>query len=340
MPLQIIREDITKVKVDAIVNPTDSSFSHTGGTDKRIHDVAGIDLTNACNRLKRLDISGAVITPSFNMDNCNYIIHTFGPIYIDGHHKEHIYLKRCYENILDCAKQNNIESIAIPLISTGTFGYPKKQAMKIATDVITDFIYENEMDVYLLVYDKEAFDISTKLYKDVKNYLNENGIFDNEYEKEEYNLRRRINERNLFYGNMPEVILSNVYKDKASEFSFENFKEDESFIECLKRLMIKKGLYANDVYNGSNISRQAFNGIYNDEKMPKKNTVLALCIGLKLNIDEADDFVEKAGYSFTNGNKHDYIVRYFIENEDYDIHKINMILLNEDLPLLGKQEIN
>lgn len=338
MPLQIIREDITKAKVDAIVNPTDSHFSHAGGTDKRIHDEAGIELANACNKLAPLNISETVITSSFKMDNCKYIIHTFGPVYIDGYHKEDIQLKKCYENVLECAKENGIESIAIPLISTGTFGYPKKQAMKVATTVITEFIYENEMDVYLLVYDKEAFDISTKLYRDVKNYLADNGIFDSGEEENEFLENKRnanlYNDQCIEYL-QPEILARVMSVDES--FSFDDFKEDESFNECLRRLIAKQRLTETEVYKNSNLTKQAFNGIYNEGKTPKKNNVLALCIGLKLNIDDAEDFIEKAGYAFTRGNKHDYIVRYFIENEIYDIHKINSLLIHEDLTYLGSK---
>ena len=121
------------------------------------------------------------------------------------------------------------------------------------------------------------------------------------------------------------------------EFSFVNFVEDESFNDCLRRIIREKNLIESDVYKRANLTKQAFNGIYNEGKVPKKNNVLALCIGLRLNIDEADDFVKKAGYSFSVGNKHDYIVRYFIENEDYNIYKINEILINEDLPYLGSK---
>ena len=151
MPFQIIREDITRVKVDAIVNPTDDTYTHLGGTDKRIHDVAGEKLYTECKRHGSLNVGDVCVTSSFNMKNCKYIIHTFGPVYVDGKHNEEELLIGCYENVLRCAIDNNIESIAIPLISTGSFRYPKKDALRVATNVITNFIYEHELDVYLLV---------------------------------------------------------------------------------------------------------------------------------------------------------------------------------------------
>ena len=329
MPFQIIREDITRVRVDAIVNPTDDEYTHLGGTDKRIHDVAGDKLYIEYKKYGSLSVGDVVVTSSFNMENCKYIIHTFGPIYVDGKHNEEELLIGCYENVLRCAVDNNIESIAIPLISTGSFRYPKKDALRVATDVITDFIYEHELDVYLLVYDKEAFDISNSLYRDIHNYLEDNGIYDE--------VRSYRPSKAFCFMSMPAGSSLSEHEVLDKEFSFVDFVEDESFNDCLRRLIREKNLIESDVYKRANLTKQAFNGIYNEGKVPKKNNVLALCIGLRLNIDEADDFIEKAGYSFSRGNKHDYIVRYFIENEIYDVYKINEILINEDLPYLGSK---
>lgn len=329
MPFQIIREDITRVRVDAIVNPTDDEYTHLGGTDKRIHDVAGDKLYIECKKYGSLSVGDVVVTSSFNMENCKYIIHTFGPIYVDGKHNEEELLIGCYGNVLRCAVDNNIESIAIPLISTGSFRYPKKDALRVATDVITDFIYEHELDVYLLVYDKEAFDISNSLYRDIHNYLEDNGIYDE--------VRSYRPSKAFCFMSMPAGSSLSEHEVLDKEFSFVDFVEDESFNDCLRRLIREKNLIESDVYKRANLTKQAFNGIYNEGKVPKKNNVLALCIGLRLNIDEADDFIEKAGYSFSRGNKHDYIVRYFIENEIYDVYKINEILINEDLPYLGSK---
>lgn len=329
MPFQIIREDITRVRVDAIVNPTDDAYTHLGGTDKRIHDVAGRELYEECKRHGSLNVGDVCITSSFNMKNCKYIIHTFGPYYVDGEHNEGYLLRRCYENVLRCAVDNNIESIAIPLISTGSFNYPKKDDLRVATNVITDFIYEHELDVYLLVYDKEAFDISNSLYRDIHNYLEDNGIYDE--------VRSYRPSKAFGFMSMPVGSSLSEHEVLDEEFSFVDFVEDESFNDCLRRIIREKNLIESDVYKGANLTKQAFNGIYNEGKVPKKNNVLALCIGLRLNIDEADDFIEKASYSFSRGNKHDYIVRYFIENEIYDVYKINEILINEDLPYLGSK---
>lgn len=327
MPFQIIREDITRVKVDAIVNPTDEFYSHSGGTDKRIHDVAGDELYIELRKHGCLSVGDALITSSFNMNNCKYIIHTVGPVYVNSSYNKEKLLRRCYRKVLECALDNNIESIAMPLISSGSFGFPKKYALKLASDVITDFIYEHELDVYLLVYDKEAFDISNSLYRDIHDYLEDNGIYD----------EVRSYRPSMSFGFMSKPASLDEECNPDREFSFVDFVEDEPFNDCLRRIIREKNLIESDVYKRANLTKQAFNGIYNEGKVPKKNNVLALCIGLRLNIDEADDFIEKAGYSFSKGNKHDYIVRYFIENEIYDVYKINEILIHEDLPYLGSK---
>ena len=327
MPFQIIREDITRVKVDAIVNPTDEFYSHSGGTDKRIHDVAGDELYIELRKHGCLSVGDALITSSFNMNNCKYIIHTVGPVYVDSSYNKEKLLRRCYRKVLECALDNNIESIAMPLISSGSFGFPKKYALKLASDVITDFIYEHELDVYLLVYDKEAFDISNSLYRDIHDYLEDNGIYD----------EVRSYRPSMSFGFMSKPASLDEECNPDREFSFVDFVEDESFNDCLRRIIREKNLIESDVYKRANLTKQAFNGIYNEGKVPKKNNVLALCIGLRLNIDEADDFIEKAGYSFSKGNKHDYIARYFIEHEIYDVFKINEILIHEDLPYLGSK---
>ena len=180
--------------------------------------------------------------------------------------------------------------------------------------------------------DKEAFDISNSLYRDIHNYLEDNGIYGDVRAH-----RSRVPSKAFGFMSMPvgSSLLDHEVLDE--EFSFVDFVEDESFNDCLRRIIREKNLIESDVYKRANLTKQAFNGIYNDGKVPKKNNVLALCIGLRLNIYEADDFVMKAGYSFSVGNKHDYIVRYFIENEIYDVFKINEILINEDLPYLGSK---
>ena len=341
MALEIIREDITRVKVDAIVNPTDEYYTGLGGTDGRIHEAAGIKLREACDRLPSLSAGECIVTDSFNMDNCRYIIHTVGPVYVNGHHNEAVTLARCYISVLREAVNLKVKSIALPLISTGTFGYPKKEALSIATRVIREFLYDYELDVYLLVYDKEAFDISRELYDDVDDYLSDYGFeLESGYgDIDEYVDAYPSDELKLFNCECkaePSLRRPEPFGKSFNPGFMKDYVEDESFNDCLRRFISEKHKTEKDVYTSSNLSKQAFNGIYNNKSVPKKGNVLALCIGLQLDIDEAMEFVEKAGYSF-GYSKQDYIVRYFIENERYDIFEINYFLMNEDLPYLGSK---
>ncbi|MDO4198419.1 MAG: macro domain-containing protein, partial [Erysipelotrichaceae bacterium] len=197
MPLEIIREDIRRVKVDAIVNPTDENYSGSGGTDYKVHKAAGERLDEEVSRLPKLNVGDARITSSFSMDNTFYIIHTRGPIYIDGKHNEDKLLRRCYENCLRIVKEKKLQSVALPLISTGTFGFPLKEAMKIASNVITDFIFDNDIYVYLLVYNRQAFDISKKFHQDIKDYLKDNGVDEEDYYDEKEYIGYRRSRRNI-----------------------------------------------------------------------------------------------------------------------------------------------
>ncbi|MDO4501453.1 MAG: macro domain-containing protein [Erysipelotrichaceae bacterium] len=330
MPLEIIREDITRVKVDCILNPTDNIYSGSGGTDRRVHEAAGIELDNLCSVLSPLKTGEVVLTPAFDMTNCKHIIHTVGPIFNEGSDAD---VRNCYVNALNKAKEVQARSIAMPLVSTGTFKYPKKDVLRIATNVISDFLYENEMDVYLLVYDKEAFDISKKLYRDVKDYLSMYGLTLGEEVFNSCSISREHFLRSI----EPEECAADTFDTCSIDFPYlDDYIEDESFNECLRRFIREKNLLEKDVYKRANLTKQAFNGIYNEKNTPKKGNVLALAIGLGLNIDEAEEFIEKAGYSF-GYTKQDYVIRYFIEHEYYDIFEINCFLLDNDLPFIGSK---
>lgn len=347
MPFEIRREDITEIKVDCILNPTDNQLSGEGGTDYRIHQAAGSNLRKECDQYKGLQTSEVVVTKAYDMKNCHYILHTVGPIYYEGNLTADDDLTKTYQNTLNKAKELKVESIAMPLVSTGTFGFPKKKALTIATKVISDFLYDNEMDIYLLVYDKEAFEISKTLYRKIDDYLSNYGLSLDE-EGEEFDERPPYcsqKELDVFededyccYEGLPEPSCQKCdkYQLESIEPFIDDYVEDESFNECLRRIIIEKDLLEKDVYKGANLSKQAFNQIYNKNIIPKKSNVLALAIGLKLDESEAVDFIEKAGYSFGH-NKRDYIVRYYLKNHSYNIMDINNVLFEYDLELLGSK---
>ena len=163
MPLQIIRQDITKMQVDAIVNTTNKKMIGYSGVDLAVHTAAGPELDKLCRELTPLGLGTAKITPAFNLP-CKYIIHTSGPVWEGGNNGETELLISCYNECLKLAKENDCETVAFPLISSGTYGYPKDKVLKIAINTISTFLFNNEMTVYLLVYDKKSYELSEKLF--------------------------------------------------------------------------------------------------------------------------------------------------------------------------------
>ena len=328
MPLQISRNDIRNIKVDAIVNPTDNFSSGSGGTDKIIHEMAGEELDKALANVK-IEVGEAIITSSYNCENCDYIIHTCGPIYQDGNSNEEDLLGCCYRNCLYIARDNNLESIAFPLISSGTFNFPKGKALKVATDTITEFLLDNEMEVYLLVYDKQSFDTANSLYVGIKDYLKNNLVKKSKLSS--------VKENKVFNLYNDEIL----YEEKAYGAPIGlneayHFEPDESFSECLIRMIDERKMLDPEVYKRANIDRKHFNHIKNTKNYkPKKETAVALAIGLRLNIDDTNELLERAGFVLSKSSKFDLIIKYCIENNIYDIYQINEILFEEDQKTLG-----
>lgn len=156
MPFEIIRNDITKMHVDAIVNAANNRLQKGGGVCGAIFDTAGdVALQEVCHEIGRCEVGGAVITDGFNLP-AKYIIHAVGPIWNGGSKNEPQLLASAYRNSLELARKNNCESIAFPLISSGIYGYPKDLALRVAIDAISAFLMEHDMQVYLVVFDKNS----------------------------------------------------------------------------------------------------------------------------------------------------------------------------------------
>ena len=325
MPLQISRNDIFNTKADVIVCPTDPVFSGSGGTDRQIHQAAGIKLDQACSRLPFLKPGTATYTPAYDLKNYTYIIHTAGPVYIDGEHGEDETLASCYAQCLKLAEELGSESIIFPLISSGTFSFPKGKALRIASDTITSFLLDHEMDVSLLVYDKESFDSANRLYCDIKDYL-----------KDQYETMPMLAAYQEDFSDTAEIRAEALLHFSYKESAVPDFEPDESFSECLIRMIDEKGLTDPEVYKKANIDRKHFNHIKSTKNYrPKKETVAALAIGMKLNIRDTDTLMERAGFVLSRSSVFDLIIRYCIENQIYDIYRINEILFEEDQKTLG-----
>lgn len=329
MPFEIVRNDIVNMKVDAIVNTANPKPIIGAGTDKAVHDKAGARLLLARKEIGNIAVGEAAITPAFDLD-ANYVIHTAGPIWKDGRSGEEKLLASCFRNSLGIAKKKSCESIAFPLISTGSYGFPKPLALQIAVREISSFLMENEMQVYLVVFEKQSFELSEKLFKSVSSYIDENYV--SEKINAEYKMSNLRSYELLFeasdtprYG----TICSNPNLDGMLE------NLDKGFSETLLDLIDRTGKKDSEIYKRANVDRKLFSKIRNNaDYRPSKTTAIAFAIALELDLDETSDLLSRAGYALSQSSKFDVIVRYFIENKKYDIFEINSALFRFDQPLL------
>lgn len=361
MPLIIIRNDITTISCDAIVNAANSQLLAGGGVCGAIFKAAGInELSQACQKIGFCDIGHAVITKGFNL-KAKYIIHTVGPIYCENPSVEEEQLYSCYKNSLLLAKKKRLSSIAFPLISSGIYGYPKAEALKIATRAIKDFLEKSEMQVYLVVYDKDSFAISEKMFSAVESYIDERMVKpqarrfeDGAFSQSVYIKSTFLNDECDFDDEIDEASCVDVQPQRTfnTTCSFPTVSKEsmpkptrslsdligrrvETFSEMLLRLIDEKGMTDVEVYKRANIDRKLFSKIRKKDYTPKKATVIALAISLRLNMDEAKDLLGRAGFAFSEASKFDIIIEYFIENENYDIFEINETLFAFDEQILG-----
>lgn len=356
MPLKIIRQDITKIECDAIVNPSNRHLYPGGGADLSIHEAAGPELLEYCEKLGGCEVGKAKITPAFKLP-CKYVIHTAGPNWHRLDNPEEV-LVSCYKECLKLAKENNCETVAFPLIASGAYGFPRQSVLKIATSVISDFLFENEMLIYLVVYDKKAFEISEKLFCDVASYIDDTYV--------EQNAEHQIVEG--CYSNYPKTSLSRealrerrdrVIKERAEkkmvcesrtlaidmeeccckESTLEDMLKqmDKGFADTLFYYIDKKGVTDVEAYKLSNVNKKTFSKIKCDPNYkPSKLTAISFAIGLKLDLDETTHLLKTAGYSLSNCNKFDVIIQYFIETGNYKtIFDVNEVLYQFDQQLLG-----
>lgn len=336
MPLEIIRNDITKVHADAIVNAANSSLLGGGGVDGAIHRAAGPELIAECRTLNGCKVGQAKITMGYKLP-AKYVIHTVGPVWRGGNNNEESLLADCYTNSLTLAKEHHLESIAFPLISSGAFGYPKDRALKVAITVIGNFLFSNDMTVYLVVYDKAAFALSEKLFSAITQYIDDNYI--EEHPVDSYN---RLDERYLLKEYFLEEPMCSPMEAPAPVVKRKRRLDDvvkqmdETFSQMLLRLIDQQGMTDAETYKKANIDRKLFSKIRNDlYYKPSKPTAIAFAIALRLNLDETRDLLLKAGFALSNSSKFDIIIQYFIEDGNYNIFEINEALFAFDQSLLG-----
>lgn len=374
MAFQIVRNDITKIEADAIVNTANPEPVFMAGTDSAVYLAAGSEkLLEERRKIGRIAPGDVAVTPAFDLD-AKYIFHTVGPVWQGGDSGEKEIVSNCYINCLNKALELGIESIAFPLIATGVYGFPKAEALQIATSVFSSFLAENDLEITLVVFDNESFELTGKIFVGVNQFIDDNYVEEktaeeyrtaaaqvcedaeavedaNEPEEAGYRKeRRKFLQHNLFrvegcrsvpppaasVAQEPKVVPAAAFGSAKRSLDDVVKNISETWSESLLRMITEKGYSDVEVYRRANVDRKLFSKIRsNKDYKPKKNTAVAFALALKLNLDETKDFIGRAGYAFSPSSKFDLIVEYFIEHEVYDFMTINMALFEHKEPLLG-----
>lgn len=336
MPFTIVRQDITKLKVDAIVNAANTDLQMGGGVCGAIFKAAGVaQLQAACDKLAPIKTGEAIITPGFNL-SAKFVIHAVGPVYRHWNNEQNEQrLRAAYTNSLKRAVENKCESIAFPLISSGIYGYPKDEALQVATSAIQAFLVDHDVDVTLVVFDKSSFAVSRELLGAIESYIDEHYVETHEIKRRQLLdvEREALEEADLISYNITTPMQAPTVGSGIDDLVG---NLDEPFSATLLRLIDTKGKTDVEVYKRANLDRKLFSKIRTGKGyMPSKRTAVALAVALELSLDETEDLLERAGYALSHSQKFDVIVEYFIVSEKYDIFEINEVLFKYDQPLLG-----
>lgn len=348
MPFKIVRNDITKMKVDAIVNTANENPVFSYGIDKAVYEAAGVPLLLAARKeIGYIAEGNAAVTSAFCLP-ADYIIHAVSPLFIDGYHGEYHKLWSCYANSLHLALEYGCRSIAFPLISTGSYGFPKDKAMEIALDAIQKFLMSEEIMVYLVVFDEESTKISGRLFDEIENYVDSQYVeqklsfeysnkklslmkLDDDLDEEDFDECEDYDDYDV--DEDYETCSKSQVKSSSSPFSIESLwnrvklSQKETFQKRLFRLIDEKKQNEVTVYKKAGKTKQFFHKIRcNENYQPSKHTVFAFSLALELSLDETKDLLASAGYAISPGNKFDIIMQYLIEHKVYDIYKVDCIL--------------
>lgn len=340
MPFEIVRNDITRMRVDAIVNAANKSLLGGGGVDGAIHRAAGPKLLEECRGLNGCETGEAKLTRGYNLP-ARYVIHTVGPIWHGGAYGERQLLAACYRNALVLAQAHGLESVAFPLISAGAYGYPGDQAMAVAVEVITGFLLDHDMTVYLVVFGRGAFQTGKKLFKDVQEYIDD--VYAESHSQGNARARQMLWQADEGAALEADRAMASRPCDAVPEPSAAMpdwnallKQTDEGFSEALLKLIDDRGLTDAQCYKRANVDRKLFSKIRsNPAYKPSKPTACAFAVALRLNLPETRALLDRAGFTLTHSSKFDIIVEYCILHGVYDVHEINEVLFDYDMPLLG-----
>lgn len=345
MPLQIVRQDITKMQVDAIVNTTNEEMVPHSGVDLAVHQAAGPQLAQACAKLAPLGLGTAKVTDGYDLP-ARYVIHTSGPVWEGGLQGESILLKSCYIESLKLAVAHGFQSVAFPLISSGAYGYPKDQVLKFATQVITEFLYHHELTVYLCVYDRTSYEFSRRLYDDIcdwlrddEEYLIDGGLSASDAAPPPRELRTLSKRAKLRGDTAPRPTFAAPSRGAVGSRGLDDYLRDldQPFGVKLFQWIDRRGMTDVECYKKANVDRKTFSKIkcHPDTYRPSLQTAVAFAVALRLNLDETQDLLASAGLTLSHSRVFDKIIRYFIQKGVYDITEINEALFEFDQMLLG-----
>ena len=329
MPLEIVRNDITTMKMDAIVNAANENLLGGGGVDGAIHRAAGPELLKECRTLGGCKTGQAKVTHGYRLP-VKFVIHTVGPIWRGGGHGERELLVSAYRSSLELALAHQCETVAFPLISSGVYGYPKDQALKVAVDTIGEFLLAHDMTVYLVIFDRATYTIGGKLFADIAAYIDDRYV-DDHTDNREAGRRAAVLRavREEAEAPAPAAAAPSGLDEALS-------KLDESFSQMLLRKIDEAGITDAQCYKKANIDRKLFSKIRSDvHYKPSKPTAMAFAVALELPLEEAREMLGKAGFAFSHASKFDIIVEYFIAHRNYNIFEINEALFAFDQSLLG-----
>jgi O-acetyl-ADP-ribose deacetylase (regulator of RNase III) len=331
MPFEIIQGDITRIQADAIVNAANPQLQMGGGVCGAIFMAAGPQKLQAvCYKLAPIHTGEAVITPGFALP-ARFVVHTAGPVYSRQPPEESKrLLASAYRSSLKLAYEHGCHSIAFPLISSGIYGYPRRDALEVATRTIRDFLETHDMDVKLVIFNRSDVQIPPGTLSAVDDWLQE-------HLPETQAVRSlsdtvamdRLCESTLL---QPSAPTSTFHPDFSAMFA----KLDEPFDVYLMKLIDRRGMNDVQVYRRANLDRRLFSKIRSGKGYhPGKRTILALAVALKLTLEETEALLERAGYALSPADKFDVVMEYFLEHGPRDIDEINEVLFYYGLPLLG-----
>lgn len=355
MSFEIVRNDITAVEADAIVNTANPAPIIGAGTDSAIHRKAGPELLAARKKIGDIPIGCSVETPAFGLQ-AKYVLHTVGPMWIDGAHQEQALLRKAYDSALFLAEKLGCGSVAFPLMASGSYRFPKELALQTAIDAFTSFLMTHEMEILLVVFDRKAFDLSCGLFRDLKSFVDETYVaqtneaeYAAEYASQNrgFLMQRRLSaakqRRQEAFEAMascceaPGCLPEAAPMPPCARLEELLGKTEPTFNEKLREFLMQHEGKDSQIYGDGAMSRQLFNKIINSKDYnPKKSTVLQLAIGLHLDYEQTQELLGSAGYVLTHSDKRDVIVEYYIRTKQYNVAEIDSALFGYGLACIGK----